>query len=268
MESVTVELRYLPQVRWAALREVRGCDQLLVRSGDTAAAIRLLDSLFVAAPAPALQPGMAARLTAADRDRLLAAVHRSTFGPRVSGALVCTSCNQGFTLDFDLAVLEATMPAQVTEQRSEMGGHFVYQLEDGRLIRLPTGEDELAVARMAPDAAISELLRRCVVEGEWSTAPEAVQLALQTCGPLLDMALDAQCPECGSANLFNFNLQHFVLSAIAAEELQLYEDVHRIARAYGWALAAILELPRSSRRAFVALIEREGSRMNQRSYAL
>ncbi len=268
METTYVELRYLPRVRWAALRELRGCDQQLARGADTAVAIRLLDSLLVDAPGPALQPGMAARLPAADRDGLLAAVYLNTYGPRIAGVIACTACGQRFEIDFDLPSLRAALPARAMANHGELDGHLTYRLDDGRVVRLPTGEDELAVWHMAPADAFPDLLRRCVVEGEWSSDPQAVEAAMQAIAPLLDTELEAHCPECATVNTVAFNIQHFLLEAIAAEQPQLNADVHRIASAYGWDLATILDLPRRDRRAYVALIEGDASRMDQRMVAL
>lgn len=267
MGTSYVEIRYMPQVRWAALRELRGCDQQLVRDVDTATAIRLLDSLLVDAPGASLQPGMAVRLAAADRDRLLAQVYSDNYSARIGGVIVCAACAERFEIDFDLAGMCAAMVAQA-QPHGEAGGHYTYRLEDGRVIRLPTGEDELAVWRMAPAAAADELLRRCVLEGDWSVAAPAVAGALQAIAPLLDTELDARCPECGSANVIAFNIQHFLLAAIAGEERQLRQDVHTIAATYGWELATILDLPRSERRAYVELIVGDAFRREQRVHAL
>lgn len=268
METTYVELRYLPQVRWAALRELRGRDQQLARGADTAVALRLLDSLLVAAPGTSLQPGMAARLPAADRDRLLAEVYLTTYGPRIAGTLVCATCGQRFEIDFDLPSLCAALPVQVMPGSGEVDGHLTYRLDDGRIVRLPTGEDELAVWHMAPVDAFQNLLRRCVMEGEWSADPGAVAAAMQAIAPLLDTELDARCPECGTVNAVAFNIQHYLLEAIAAEQPRLNLEVHRIASTYGWELATILDLPRSERRAYVALIEGDANRIDQRTRAL
>ena len=44
--------------------------------------------------------------------------------------------------------------------------------------------------------------------------------------------------------------------------------MHWIASTYGWELATILDLPRSERRAYVALIEGDANRIDQRTRAL
>ena len=67
------------------------------------------------------------------------------------------------------------------------------------------------------------------------------------------------CPECGYEQPVHFNLQSFVLGALLNEHSRLVYEVHHLAKAYGWTLDDILNLPRSQRKACVELIASEFS---------
>lgn len=140
-------------------------------------------------------------------------------------------------------------------------GHF--QLQDGRRFRLPTGEDEYTVLSLPPAEAEEGLLQRCLIEeGDVSEGADSnltVQAAMETLAPLVDLDLDARCPECGTEQSVHFDIQHYLLSALCQERHQLAVEVHRLASVYGWNLNEILDLSRSQRRALVELIESERS---------
>ncbi len=74
-------------------------------------------------------------------------------------------------------------------------------------------------------------------------------------GPILDLDLEATCPECGARQAIHFDICAHLLGALASERLWLAHEVHTIASAYGWSLAEILGLPREDRRVYVRLIE-------------
>jgi hypothetical protein len=74
-------------------------------------------------------------------------------------------------------------------------------------------------------------------------------------GPVLDLDLEATCPKCGALQSVRFDIQTYLLRALAYEKRFLIHEVHRIAMAYGWGHEEILSLTREDRRAFVRLIE-------------
>ena len=145
MGGLTVELSYMPGIRWARLHELQGSDEQIVDGNDTGVAIRLLDRLIIEGPGPLLKPGNASTLVAADRDRLLAAIYRSAYGSRITGTVTCRSCGAAFDIDFDLLDLQAALTPAQTPAPVEDDGHVIFKMADGRRFRLPTGADELAV---------------------------------------------------------------------------------------------------------------------------
>lgn len=255
-----VALDLAPGGARAGLREIRGYDEDSVRGTDIMTAIRLIDRLLVDGPGTDVGPGSAAKLTAADRDRLLAAIYMRTYGPHIESTVRCDHCGDPFDLDFSLQELLGDLRDTAKTSVVEMGPDGVFKLPDGCRFRLPTGEDEYAVGHLPPAKAESELLARCVVEGDPTVEPEVVQAAMEEVGPVLDLDLDARCPECGEVQSVHFDIQFYLLSALKSERKQLAQEVHRLATAYGWSLPDILGLARSRRRTYVALIEAEAPR--------
>jgi hypothetical protein len=253
VQRLTLEYGCAPG--WVFLRELRGDDEESVTGTDSRSAIELLERLLVAAPGAVLAGPRAAELAVADRDLLLAAVYRAAFGARVSSTVACHSCPERFDVDFSLDDLLASMrPAAFGIAREADG---VFRMADGRRFRLPTGVDETAAAALPEERRERELLQRCLIPAGGDNDLESLSEAMQKAGPLLDLETEARCPECGTAQPVRFDMQHYVLSRIRGEARARAFDVHRLARAYGWPLSEILELPRSRRRLYVDLIERE-----------
>ena len=269
-----VRLGFLPGGGWACLRELSGAEEQAVTGTGTADAIRLLDGLLVASGGTAIAPGSATALTAADRDRLLAAVYIRTYGARIANTLRCVYCDALFDIDFSLEELLAYLSPQANDRghgaetvdiSAERLADGTFCLSDGTRFRLPTGEDECAVLGSPADQAEQVLLQCCLLDENLTDETgrdglkEAVQAAMADVAPVLDLDLDAHCPECGRHQAVHFDIQHYLLSALQRERKQLAQEVHRLASAYGWSLTEILGLPRSQRRSLVALVESERS---------
>lgn len=260
-----VALDLQPGSAWAAVRELAGQDEQAVQDTSTLTAIRLLDRLLVDDPTTDIRPGDAVHLTASDRDRLLAAVYVRTYGPRIESTVRCQVCGERFDMDFmplDLlsALTDAAQAAEII--RHEDG---TLELADGPRFRAPTGEDELAVWRLSPKEAQQQLIERCLYEGDLAENLDAVQAELDVVAPLLDLDLGARCAECGAEQLVHFELQGYLLGSLIAEHDRRLWEIHQLARAYGWSLHEILELPRSERRTYVALVEREAAQGRSRT---
>jgi len=258
MSLEQISLNFVNGSSWACVREIIGFDEQSVNGTGILSTIRLLDLLLVDGPGTNVGPGYAVNLTSADRDRLLAAIYVRIYGSRVESTVNCKNCEKSFDIDFSLIQLLDSFnsgEANTTQIEQKQGGLF--KLPNGCCFRLPTGEDECAVLGMTPEDAESELLKRCILEGDPTGEKESLQDIMQALAPLMDLNMDADCPECNEQQLIHFDIQHFLLSSLKQERQQLAYEVHRLAGAYGWGLNEILELPRSVRRTYVDLVESE-----------
>jgi hypothetical protein len=249
--------------RVALLRELSGSDELGSVRGGAVAASELLESLIVEAPGPMLRREELWALSLGQRDRLLAAVHAHHFGDRIESVVDCGSCRKAFAVDFSLsALVSATLGAPPSAVPDERG---LLTLGDGMRFRLPSAEDERAVLALPPGEAALELLRRCAPDGMAQAESEALQALVAQAGPVLDLELPARCALCQKEQSIHFDIVSFFFASLRNERPLLLREIHRLAMAYQWSQEAILRLPRSQRRAYVALVEAERGRLRAAS---
>jgi hypothetical protein len=257
-----VSCRFIPGLRRLRLQELTGFDEQLVGDTHTATAIDLIDRLLAHGDSSSPK---ASALTASDRDRLLAAVYERTFGPRIQSTTRCTGCDQLFDLEFSVEQLRGILDAS-TNDAADRQPDGTFRTSNGVRFRLPTGEDEVAASGAAPDQAVRVLLERCVLDPDADASIEAIEDAIEALAPVLDVDLNAVCPECGQAQAVHFDMQFYLLRAIAQSRAQVARDAHLLATTYGWSYQEILGLPRSMRRTLVGLIEADRS-SRQRVFA-
>ena len=194
----------------------------------------------------------------AERDRLLGAVYRDVFGPRVLASRACINCAEPYDFDFQIADVEAELdrqprPPEIT--RLDEDGRAV--LDTGHRLRAPTLQDEEAVAGLPLDEAEEALYAACVdaSEGALPLPRDTAERVLEWLSPITDLDLVGTCPECGTTQSTRFSIEHYVVQALSAERRQLVREVHMIAAAYGWSQSEILGLTRDDRRQLATLVE-------------
>jgi hypothetical protein len=217
-----------------ALRELCGHDEIAVDGVDTLCAAALLGRLLAGPP-----PIDAMQLAAADRDALLAALHRQCWGDRIVATLTCAACAHPFDLSFQLSDVQRHLAAR--------------EPVDGASFRAPRAEDELAAAAQAesPVRAVERLAEAC---GAGPADIEAASATLSAAAPIVDLDLSARCAECGHEQAAGFDLQSFMLQRLLNERAALLAEIHLLAAAYGWSLPDILSLARGTRRALAEML--------------
>ncbi|MFG2502989.1 hypothetical protein ACGFSB_32880 [Streptomyces sp. NPDC048441] len=174
-----------------------------------------------------------ADLPVATGDRLLLALYRDLTGQDIEPVLTC-GCGEFSTVRLGADTVPPPRPRTAVLGR----GGGLRQPAYGDLLGLPPGESGAA-----------ELLRRCTV-GHPERPPEpgdfeAVDDSLA--GPLV-----FDCPACGAEVSYPVDVQTLVLRGLLTLLDELDHDVHVLASAYGWDLAAIDALPRDRRRRLAA----------------
>ncbi len=246
-----VPLRLTPGTNGVTLRSLRGADEMTVENTGTKILVSLLESL-IQPEANGKNIG-ASQIVTADRDRLLAQLYISLYGAKIESTLSCRECGQKFDLDFSLdKLLDHYHP--VTDTLPPDGR---YQLEPGICFRLPNGEDEMLINGFGGPEAEKHLLERCLLEGNPETDNEKVQSKMAELAPVLSVDMQATCPECNHAQQVQFDMQTFFLTKLKQERPVLIREVHSIASQYHWSQQEILDLPRSLRKQYAALIQSE-----------
>lgn len=243
--------------KWAGLRSLCGDDEAFVNGTSSAEAVAFLDRVLVEAPGTTVGPGKAKDLAVCDCDRLFAAIYLQYFGERIEGTALCRDCNEPFESSFSLRDLMASLEDGRRARATGPDEEGTYTLPDGRRFRLPTADDQYSLVGIEAEKAAAALLERCVVEGDPREDPALLQAAMDEVGAVLDLDLEAACPKCGALQSVQFDIQTYLLRALAYEKRFLNHEVHRIAMAYGWGHEEILSLTREERRAFVQMIEAE-----------
>jgi hypothetical protein len=109
-----------------------------------------------------------------------------------------------------------------------------------------------------PERATLQLLRRCAIEPDGPSTDsvlesllEAVEAALEQADPLAHLNLELRCEACGRSWPAPLDIAAFLWEEIEAYSARLLDDVHVLARAYGWSESAILALPEARRAAYL-----------------
>jgi hypothetical protein len=198
-----------------------------------------------------------AAMSVGRRDGRLMDVREANFGSRVSGVAECPECGEILQWDLDLEdVRSARSDHEEGTNRLVVEGHEL-------LYRLPDSTDLAAIA-LGGDVACERdtLLDRCVLEArkdgvrvEVHSLPEAVVSGLaaemEARDPQAETLLDFECPECGLRWQALFDVLTFLWTELQTRARNLLNDVHDLARTYGWSEKDILEMSAVRRRYYL-----------------
>ena len=251
MSEFFIPLHLTPGINGVYIRNLCGTDELSVESKGLSDVLNFLDSLII-------KDGNGKKINAseivtADRDRLIAMLYISLYGHKIESTLICKNCDQKFDLDFSLYdLLNHYKPDPLTVTQNG-----TYEVESGINFRFPTGEDEKSVIGLSQSEAEKMLLGRCLLKGNPESNNEKVQLKMAEIAPVLNIEMQATCPECNYSQETRFDIQSFFLMKLILEKTLLIREIHYIASKYNWSLNEIVSLPRNLRKKFAALIQSE-----------
>lgn len=253
MTTVNFELNHPPGAGVLVLGALTGHAEMAVTGTGAADAIALIDAMALRWPQAVAR---AADLTVSDRDRLMAAVYAAVFGRRIAGTSECVSCAERFDFDFALDDLIASVTAEPA--KADADGWYI---DGDTRFRLPTGRDELAAQGRPADQA-AEVIALACAPGAAAEDRARIERSMARIAPLIDLSLQAPCPECGTPNTMRFAAERYCLTAMLRDRHRLMREVHLLGAAYHWPLADILSLARDDRRALAQqiAIDREGGR--------
>ena len=127
-------------------------------------------------------------------------------------------------------------------------------LEDGTRLRAATSRDlAAALASAQPRLALAQA---CTAEGTpaWTEARVAAAgAALQALDPQADIRLELECGECAMRWTAPLFVEPFLWRELSAWARARFDEVDRLARAYGWREADILALSPQRRRTYLEL---------------
>ncbi len=208
---------------------------------------------FAAAPALARADALIAlacpeadsAATPGARNAQLMQIRRTNLGRRMACLTPCRAC--GDMLEIELDTLDFA--------GAPLSGHVTVDDRGHSLVfRLPTPRDVADAARS--DTPLITLIGTCAVD-----LPPHVQLtddllqkiedAYDVADPLGCIVIAATCPTCDAVTQPVLDPTDLVWREFAALALRIEDDVHVLARAYGWTEGAVLALPDVRRRRYV-----------------
>jgi hypothetical protein len=130
-------------------------------------------------------------------------------------------------------------------------------------VRPPTGNDQREWRRhryASPHEAALAMASTLLIEPDTSAidsaAMDTIAAALAAADPLVSFTVSCACPACGEVNDSTVDLEMLALRRIAATRQALLQDVHVLARAYGWTEQETLAIPPERRAEYRQLIDR------------
>jgi len=200
---------------------------------------------------------LVAGLTVGDREALLLQLRPLTFGDRIDAVVACPVHECGERLDVELSVADL-----LVEPYADEGEWQEARIDGGgatRTVRFraPTGADQAAAARLAPDLAEAAraLIERCVEDAAVDDAlADALPGLMAERDPQAELVLSLGCPACGADFRVLFDTCDYLRRELAARGDELYEEVHRLALHYHWSEREIMAMPTGKRRRYLELL--------------
>ena len=184
-----------------------------------------------------------------ERNAALLRLRRAVFGDELKSCVDCPECAEWLEFTLSANALLARAPEFATAPE----GFLEIQ---GLRVRLPTTRDLASAAREAdPVSASCRLLQRLCLDG----VPESVSAEFEAemarvfdaADPCMDFGIDLTCPACTHAWNASFDVPGFLWEEIDTRARRLLDEVHALARSYGWSERQILELSDVRRGAYL-----------------
>ncbi len=240
--------RPFPEALLSAWEQGRAEPSSIVRS------LALLDAKpFGDAPVPL------ADLSIGQRDALLLRLHEEVFGDSFFALALCEGCQERVEFSFRGSELPSSEPVQYSELHVSRNRYEVK-------FRMPTSRD-LLMMREGPDIAEqrAQLIERIVLSAEQSgdaiaarALPEeivsAMEETMQTADARSEVSLRLRCESCGHEWSAWFDAGSFLWKKVDAWALRLLQEVHVLARAYGWSERDIINMTAWRRHAYLEML--------------
>lgn len=196
-------------------------------------------------------------LTIGERNHRLLELRQQLFGSKIEAYVECPKCNQALDLAFFIDQLGFDhvrgLPA---EQVIESGAITA-------MVSLPNGHDLIALANVETAEKGRELLfSRCLSDlrkdghaVEVSELDENDLSSLETLiaelDPRMELLFNLSCPACENQWQAPFEVDVYLWHEFDTYVRELLEDIHLLARAYGWSEKEILAMSEKRRRYYV-----------------
>jgi hypothetical protein len=202
-----------------------------------------------------------ALLSVGQRDRRLLALREMILGSRLHSVALCPDC--GDRLEFGLNLADICV-SELSDAPSEMQTVHLEGVECQ--FRLPNSHDlALITAAQTAEEAGCILIEQCILQVsqggdpvDWQALPaETMARLTEHIGdgdPQAEVLLNLVCPACGHTWQAVFDIVSFFWAELEALAQRLLQEVHTLAKAYGWREADILAMSATRRQLYLDLV--------------
>lgn len=203
-----------------------------------------------------------AGLSIGRRDSLLLELREMTNGSKLSCLAHCPGCKERLDLAFDAAEIRVEAEKIGARAMSLQAGSFEVSF------RLPNSLDLVAIEQCRDvRSARGILLSRCIIsarqDGEEISSrilPEEVSdlvaKRMEEVDPQADIQLSLSCPSCSWKWSQTFDIVSFFWSEIDFLAHRIVEEVHALAKSYGWSEGEILAMSPRRREIYLEMANR------------
>ena len=201
--------------------------------------------LLHAAATPDADPETLADRTLGERNAALLRLRQSLFGDALKSCVECPECGEP---------LEFALSASAFLERAPAAGTRHATVGDYR-VRLPTTRDLASVAGEPDEASATrkllDRLRGDSDSGADSISADELASALDAADPCMDLTLELSCPACAHRWNAPFDVPAYLWEEVDVRARRLLDEVHALARSYGWSEQEILGLSETRRHAYL-----------------
>jgi len=207
------------------------------------------------------QPGMASHdiddLCLGERNQRLLQIRKALFGSKLEAYVECPGCGEAL----DLAFLVDELGFDQVKNLS--ASQFIEDELLNASVRLPNGHDLGALANVSSvEEGRALLFSRCVSDlhfkgkpTELSTLDESVLSTLESLiadlDPRMELLFDLLCPACEKQWQAPLDVGAFLWREFDTHARELLENIHLLARTYGWSESNILSMSKARRHYYV-----------------
>lgn len=202
-----------------------------------------------------------ATLSIGTRDGYLLTIREQIFGPKLESVIECPECSE--QLEFVLNILDIRKPDDFGENVSELE----VKQGDYKIRFRPPNSLDLAeiVGQNNASEARKQLIQRCILNAkrkERRISPkklpkkilETIEQKLGETEVLAEINLSLNCASCNRKWKMVFDISAFLWTEICALTQRLLQEVHILARTYGWSETDILAMSATRRYLYLQMV--------------
>lgn len=208
--------------------------------------------LLLSLAEPGIAPEHLADLPISRRNASIMALRTAWLGNPLPVWCDCQSCGERMELTIDARALP---PPPARDTQVEIDGMRFLPPTSRQLAALLQTPDAETAARILLAASAESPQHLPTEQPALQTLLDAVDAALEEADPWLDISLAVNCPACSTPAQPSLDVAAIVWDELDAIARRLLDEVHLLARSYGWSEHDILGLSEHRRAAYLERVQ-------------